>query len=519
MGRIRMALGLALLYASAYFLPFLKPYSLYFTPSFFHYIVLPSLVSVIVLTPLSILCGSSIVSPGFKRGIVYVGTTSLTFIAAKSMFDAAGYPWVNLAAQIAIPLNAGTAPDVRLARAVLVGVGAIAALLLVHLNRHRMSKLVKFYSALGYSFLFLAIYRCVVGDMAMHAAGQAERPPIAGALTSPELPRRVVWVIFDEMDYGLAFGANRDAATRLPNFDRLASYAVDATEAYTPGRDTLYSIPALLTGTALSGVAFDHRNMLNLIDQHGKTHAFTATNSLFARLPGGVGSASVLGFYHPYCKVFPDLQSCHSTYLGNAGRWFDSLTFFSEAVFSASRHSNWAMQYLPEWLLFEFDPMFRATSELLSRLDGTLENQRSSLDFIHLNLPHLPNAYVQRLMRAPIKNETEAYRQNLVGADMVLGRIVHELEAKTKEQNILLIVSSDHWLRTHSQHPASVPFFAWNVGTHSGQRLSQPVSTVHTSQLVLDFLDGKINSQPEIALSLGQRPLFPSWISPDGYKY
>lgn len=513
-----MALGLALLYASAYFLPFLNPYSLYFVSSFFSDIVVPSLICVFFLTPLFFLCSSPLVSLRRRRGLAYFGSIILTFIAAKGMFDAAGYPWSGLLSHFVTNSHAGATQAFRVGRVLLVAGAAIAVLIFVHLVRERISKLMKFLSALGYAFVFLATYRCLVGDVVIHGVDKVDAAAITRAPSS-EMSRRVVWVLFDEMDYGLAFANGAEVASYLPNFSLLASKGVSATDAYSPGRDTLYSIPALLTGTAISGLAFDQQSNLNLLDQQGKSLPFITKNSVFARLPKGPGSATVLGFYHPYCKIVPMLQNCHSTYLGNAGRWFDSLTFFNEAVFTTLRHSDWAIQHLPEWSLVGFDPMYRATSDVLSRLDGTLQNQGSALDFIHLNLPHLPNVYVQRLMHQPVANEANAYRQNLVGADWVLGRIIQDLEAAGKNQNILLIVSSDHWLRTHSQRPASVPFLVWKVGTRTGQVVSRPLSTVQSAQLALDFLDGKINSQPEIAIRLDRATFYPTWTAPDGYKY
>lgn len=514
-----MAFGLALLYASAYFLPFLNPYSLYFVPSFFSDIVIPSLVSVVFLTPLFLLCGSSLVPSRSRRALVYLGTIILTLIAAKGAFDAAGYPWSSLLSHFMTNSHAGTTLAFRVGRVLLVGAAVIVAVVFVYLVRHRIAKLLKFLSALGYAFLFLAMYRCVAGDIVIHGADKAEPAMLIRAPASAEMARRVVWVIFDEMDYGLAFTKDAETASHLPNFSRLASLGVSATDAYSPGRDTLYSIPALLTGTAISGLSFNRRSDLNLLDQSGKSQPVVMKNSVFARLPGGPASASVLGFYHPYCRIFPGLQSCHSTYLGNLGRWFDSLVFFSEPVFSTLRHSDWAIQHLPEWVLIGFNPMYRATSDVLSRLDATLQNQGSALDFIHLNLPHLPNVYVQRLMHQPVANDADAYRQNLAGADWVLGRIMQNLEAGGKNRSTLLIVSSDHWLRTHSQRPANIPFFAWKVGARTGQISPQPVSTLHSAQLALDFLDGKIDSQPEIARWLGRAPFYPTWTAPDDFKY
>lgn len=519
MRRLTTASGLALLYASAYFLPFLNPYSLYLTPSFFSYIVIPSLICVLLLTPFFLFCRSSLVSMRCRRSLVFCGAMILTIIAVKSTFDAAGYSWMNILTMIAPASQVDATHDFRWGRIILIGLASTAAFIFVYWIRNSLSKLIRFLSTLGFAFLFLAIYRCVAADLVFRGADHYV--PLAGAAapTSTEASRRVVWVIFDEMDYALSLGPDAGMASRLPNFSRLAANAVSATDAYSPGRDTLYSIPALLTGTAISGMSIAPRNGLRLLDQQGGMLSFGMQNTLFARLPGGPKNASVLGFYHPYCKVFSTLQACHSTYLGNAGRWFDSLTFFSEAVFSTFRHLKWSAQYMPECLLFQFDPMYRVSSDVLSRLDATLANRHSTLDFIHLNLPHLPNVYVQRMLRQPAGNDTDAYRQNLAGSDMVLGRIVRDLESQAKQQNILLIVSSDHWLRTHSKRPASVPFIVWNVGTNAEQALSKPLSTVHSAELALDFLNGKLSSQSDIADWLSRATYYQTWSAPDGYRY
>jgi hypothetical protein len=517
MRRIAIAFGLSLLYASAYFLNFLNPYSLYFIPSFLDYIVIPSLVGVMILTPAFLFFSSAKINIALRLRLLFFGAAVLTVIAVKSLFDAAGYSWTNI-----LVLFARTSQDdapyyFRWARVLLVGLSFSTVFVFIYIIRKNLSQWLRWLSTLGYAFLFLAIFRSFSSDLVFPSPSATVNTP---ALASSATPRRVVWVIFDEMDYGLSLGQKADEnALQLPNFARLAARGVSASAAYSPGRDTLYSIPALLTGTSLSGMAIAPQNKLTLLNQDGKSVPFDIGHSLFARLPGGPKTASILGFYHPYCKIFSTLQACDSTYLGNAGRWFDSLLFFSEAIFSTARHLKWLIQYLPERLLFYFDPMYRVSSNELSHLDEVLANRHSSLDFIHLNLPHLPNVYVQRLTGQPINSEMDAYKKNLVGADMVLGRIVQALESVGEKQNILLIVSSDHWLRTHSKQPGRIPFIAWKVGATDALTVQRPVSTVHSSKLVLDFLHGTLNSQVDIADQLGRTTFYKTWSAPDGYKY
>lgn len=509
-------MGLALLYTSAYFLSFLNPVALYFVPSFFDYVVYPSLVTVVFLFTVFLIVSSPDFNFRIKRKLVFFGTILLTVISIKSIFDAADYPWIKVV-KVIIPSDFDTPVNLRLAKVALLTATIATVLGLLYINRTKLAKWRKWLSSLGYSFFFLAIYRCIVSDFVYPTVAT----PLLAApdQSAPAVTRRVIWVIFDEMDYGLSLSPSSGMAAAMPNFSTLGARAVTASHAFSPGQDTTYSIPALLTGTALSGLTIHSHRQLDLLDQQRKIVRFGPGTSVFSQLPSGQQSGTILGFYHPYCKIFPKLQYCESTYMGNAGRWFDGLTFFSVGFFSIFRNVKWSMQLLPEFILFHFDHMYRISKNILSHLDETIENQHSSLDFIHLNMPHLPNVYVQRLLNQSVTNDAEAYRQNLIGADMVLGRIVKDLELHTSKQNVLLIVSSDHWLRTHSKNPAAVPFIMWKVGDKIPVVLSERISTVHTKELALDFLAGKLETQAELADALRRTNYYETWSAPDDYKF
>lgn len=516
MTRFFFALGLALLYASAYFLDFLSPYSLYFLPSFFDYIVLPSLVAVVVLVPLVLLANVAIRGHRPRRALLFFAAAVLTVIAVKSVFNAAGFPWLRV---LAVLGEEGGAPNhFRWSRMLVVGGSLPAALLFMYLIRQSLFPWLRWLSTLGYAFCLLAIYRSISLDL-VFPASQPATDFARAAEHAQVAARRVVWVIFDEMDYGLSLDTRSGMASSLPNFSRLSAAAISATKAFSPGRDTLYSIPALLSGTGLSGITIAPQNKLVLFDRAQQGRQFGPNSALFSRLPAGPKSATVLGFYHPYCKIFPELQACHSTYFGNAGRWYDSLTFFSEPLFSAARRTSWANHLLPEVLLYQFDPMYRISKQAMGRLAHSLQNPASSLDFIHLNFPHLPNVYMRRLLQQPLTTDVHAYEQNLVGADMVLGSIVHELQAMAKKQDILLIVSSDHWLRTHSTQAATVPFIAWKVGAAQPFVLNRPFNTGYTGALAINFLEGKLVTQAAMADWLSETEFYPTWSAPEGYRY
>lgn len=515
MSRFGIATGLALLYASAYFLSFLNPSRLYFLPSFFDYIFYPSLVTVACLTPVFLLATSRLIGERIKRHLVFFGTGILTIIAIKSAFQAADYPWVNIL-PLLMSSSVPSSSELRFVKIVLVSGSIAAVFLLMYLMRKNLSKWRQWLSTLGYAFALLAVYRSVALDL--FSQSPIMPPAVVVDRATPIMARRVVWVIFDEMDYELSLNQGQSTRLTMPNFSALTDRAISASAAFSPGKDTLYSVPALLTGTALSGYTRGPKNTLELIDEQKKIVAFSMENAIFSQLPGGPQSATVLGFYHPYCKIFPTLQFCDATYLDEAGRWFDSLLFFSAPTVSTMESFEWVASILPDFILYQFDHMYRVSVNLLSHLDHILANQHSSLDFIHVNLPHLPDSYMRRLKNQPKLSDVEAYKQNLSGADLILGRIVKDLELNSGKQNILLLVSSDHWLRSHSSQPAPVPFIIWKVGADEPIVLSERISTMHSKQLALDFLAGKLDTQSELADALRRTTYHPTWSAPDGYK-
>lgn len=516
MSRLHVSTGLALLYASAYYLAFLNPSTLYFVPSFFDYVVYPSMISVVLLVPSFLLVTSSITNYLIRRKLIFFGTGVLTVIAIKSTFQAADYPWENiLSLVISNPL--ASSPEVRFGKVILVCFVIIAVFFVMYLMRNNLSKWRHWLSTLGYSFLCLSVYRSIAFGFFPPSPAVPHFDAVERGV--PVMVRRVVWVIFDEMDYELSLKQMQAAPTFMPNFSALAARAITASAAFSPGKDTVYSIPALLTGTTLSGFTMHQHNRLDLTDQQKKIVNFSTENAIFSKLPDGPKSATVLGFYHPYCKIFSTLQSCNSTYMGEAGRWFDSLLFFGAPLISTLESFKWSASILPDFLLYKFDTMYRISVNLLSNLDYTLANQHSSLDFIHLNLPHLPNSYMRRLMNQPKMSAEEGYKQNLAGADLILGRIVKNLELNSENQNILLIVSSDHWLRTHSSRTSPVPFIVWKVGANIPISISQPISTVHSKQLALDFLAGRLDTQLDLAGALRRTTYYETWNAPDEHKH
>lgn len=455
-----------------------------------------------VLTPTIVWLGKASRTRPVPAILAWLAVTALTLIALRSAIAALGYSAVD----ILILVIGQKASDVMRLWKLLVLAALLASIgALLWKLRTRWLRIVTFTAVLGYAFTVLALWR-IVGLPAARPTRSAAPPRAA----SNPVPRRVVWVIFDELDDAQSLG--------MPSLERLRHRAVSARQAWSPAKDTEESLPALLSGHAIHGSGFTQGRLI--LDTAAGPQPFTAEDSVFAHLPGGPRSAAVLGYFHPYCKLLTAIGECHSFYLGNIGRWFDSLLFFSEAALSLVRWVPGATEALPRAIQHAFNPMYRISADTLDMLPALLAERDKELVFIHLNLPHYPAEFAQLALHlAPTPDDRAAYRQNLLLVDRLLDDIVARLASQATPPDTLLLVSSDHWHRIDSPTRARpIPFIAWHVGERDPQTLQQPIATVHTEALARDFLSGRITTHAQLAAWWQGQPVFPTWI-PDNYKH
>jgi hypothetical protein len=378
-------------------------------------------------------------------------------------------------------------------------------------------------SLLGYAYAVLALIRLVPYPHSAFAVHSDAQIPASATIagTAPPRSRQVIWIIFDELDYNQTLGRPGDPQDpAMPNLEGLARVGVSASAAYSPARDTEASIPALLTGYEPAGLKYDDRGNMWLETRSDGVQRFAHSDSVFGHLPRGPESGAILGYFHPYCTVFPGTYPCEAFPEANVGRWFDALTFFGQPAIAAARWLPASVHFLPGGLFRIFEPMYRISDNTLRELPRFLSLKNQSLVFIHINLPHTPGDYVQRALHFDtVANDRESYRRNLRLVDQLVVLVVATLQRRAPQQDILLIVSADHWYRMDSPSTAQrIPWIAWHVGESDGAVLDTPISTVHTADLVLDFLRGRIDSQAQIVPWWRAKSFYPP-LMPHNYRY
>lgn len=308
-------------------------------------------------------------------------------------------------------------------------------------------------------------------------------------------PRRVLWLILDELDPQVAFGHAMAVGAVMPVLTRLRDTGVLMTQAASPAGSTDLSLPAMLLGDSVSGMDYSGPGRATLRTADGRLVPFDTAHSVFGWLPQGPATGSLLGFYHPYCRALT-LGACDSfgTHMGT--RWYDGLANLVPKRFSGI-----------------LDPMTRITSLQSDAWPAMAADATKSLTVLHLNLPHLPSHYAERRAGVPARSASDAYRLNLELTDQVVGNIALAFQRATPAQEQLLIVSSDHWWRARGQRTPHPAFLLLKLrGDDRPLVIDNPVSSQHLARLALAFLQGDLPSHDTIRQWYLKQPYVPTWI-------
>ena len=317
----------------------------------------------------------------------------------------------------------------------------------------------------------LSIAKCWSGRPTEYA----DRPLALLALRSAR--PRVVWIVFDELDYRLAF-PDRPANLALPNFDRLHAESVFATNARPPADNTLYSMNSLFTGVNLTSIA-------TLDASHATANgiALTSLPTIFSVVHGMGENAAIDGWYLPYCRLFSaDLAACS---------WYDLESASSDVEgpyggIAAQQQSLFEFGYVS---FFRQSLRARHRAGMIEAMTGESRRYAAdpSFDFVllHLPAPHPPHFY-DRFSGTFTKRAggPAGYPDSLALADRMLCDIRESMTRAGLWDKSTVLVSSDHPNRAASavdgRTDARVPFLLKVAGQTSGVAYPSPLRTIVT---------------------------------------
>jgi len=347
----------------------------------------------------------------------------------------------------------------------------------------------------------LSISRCWTDHSADYADG-----PLAPRVPQTTRPR-IVWIIFDELDYRLSF-LDRPSTVPMQSFDNLRKESLFAENALSPALDTIPSVPSLITGRQLASF-----------------HATGPSTVLFDDIPASVyptvfssvramgANVAVVGWFLPYCRVFSrDLAACSAHDLENqlseTGRTFlESVSLQLQSLFAYRNRS----------ILGE-SPRSKHRVEMLGAMHADamrdVVDPSLNLVYLHLPVPHAPYLYDRFSYQFPKRYlGVGSYLDNLALADNYLGDFREAMTNAGLWDKTTVLVSSDHPNRTSlavdGKEDPRVPFLLKLAGQTAGVSYEPVLQTILTKPLLEAILEQKIKTADDVIkwlTTVGQVP-------------
>jgi len=367
---------------------------------------------------------------GILVTVVIVGS-GLQYVCSRADIPWADWPfWQRALGPRPATLTASTV--------ILVTLTAVGALPTRAITTYRHILLILtplFFISLGSAILFLGT---------SHSGAQ---PPdsIAGHLPERRLNHRVVVLMFDELDYRLAFEQRPEGLT-LPAFDRLRAESFFATNARPTANVTALAVPSLTVGQPVSSIRAAESGEF-LLNIKGTEVNWAETANLFSTGRRLGGSVAIAGWYFPYCQIFSSaLSACTAWPAEHVGPPVSNnlpRTMKNQLELLPAR----AMPYLGLTSLLSREAI-RARVQISTRTAELAAEPQYDLVFAHLPHTHAPYLYDQGTRTfSRTRNTIAGYVDALALADSTLQLILNSLDQSSISGMTSLIVLSDHCFR------------------------------------------------------------------------
>jgi hypothetical protein len=383
-------------------------------------------------------------------------------------------------------------------------------------------------------FVLITFSQAFTGIINPAPKEESEKPVIEQLAAVPpradnKIKSKVVWIIFDEFDYRVPFELK---PIELPEFERLKDQSLSATQATAPAWATVESVPSLLTGKKVGKSEPMGKKELILNFQDGTVSNFSETGNLFFDVREMNGSIAVLGWYHPYCRLFGKILSvCKwegerfsrnlslpETMLANADELVSQIPSTFSLISSQTANRFTKEDHFFKESVFDPEKISAAHAQRLAEIKAMAADPNIDLVFFHLPMPHAPVQY-NRFTKT-FTPERQDYINNIALCDIILGELRQSMEQNGEWDNSTVIISSDHQWRidkwkeqtasaklalsegdrqlTKGIEDPRVPFFIKLKNQNRPLVYDKPFNTVITRDLILAVMKGEISSPEEL---------------------
>ena len=319
-------------------------------------------------------------------------------------------------------------------------------------------------------------------------------PPPSLNATAPSL-RRVVWIVFDDLDQRVTFEA-RFAGLALPELDRLRAESLYADAARAPAPTTDLSLPALITGRAIVSVAPVSVDDLELRFADAKPVRWSTQPHVFSRARALGYNTALVGWQLPYARVLAGSL--------NVAEWQPSIAYDQTRAdtFGDALLRQWASLAPPVHVRRLFAERLSAVGDAALR---TATDGRFGLVMLHLPLPGTPGVYdpaAGRLTTWSFTGPEAEYLANLELVDRFVGELRRGLERARLDDRTWIVLSA---ARPRPGAEGRVPFLV-RAPEGEGPHLDDAFDTRATQDLVVAILRGSVLDADGAARLLVRHP-------------
>jgi hypothetical protein len=387
------------------------------------------------------------------------------------------------------------------------------------------------------TLLLTLLFPSLLIDLALARAGAEPvlvyqpKPPLPLLPPHPGPQRRVVWLLFDEFDQRLAFD-ERQPSVQLPELDRLRTESMIANHATQTAPWTILALPSLLSGRIYSRAEMVDAETLEVFPEGSRQGFSWRTQPNVFRRARELGlNAELVGWHHPYCRVFGDsLVRCLDVPSGHPTAALLRETHAAEDGIAKTVPYLFRLQW--ENLADMFRPRSKAVSENLKdayvqrrqlrqyflirdRAYAEAADRQIDFLFVHFPTPHSFAIYDRRRRDFTLSASID-YFDNLALVDRTVGELRLALEQAGLWESTSLLITSDHGLRpelwrgrynwtpelerlTENGPSETVPFIVKLAGHGKAAVYDRPFSNVVAGDLCLAILRGGVSTPEEAA--------------------
>lgn len=278
-----------------------------------------------------------------------------------------------------------------------------------------------------------------------------------------------LWVLFDE--YDPKFISELKIENNLKYFNQLKKESLYFEKIIPNAKQTKFSMMGILTGFNFVDLRIRNKEVF-LLNDNKESLKYDFEKTIFQKLLDNNNKFTILSTVTKYCSMYfknYDLKNCNE--FSKNINFFNQLSIFNKENYRGIFFHYSLLSYVNTFLnmLSSAEIIIKDNSENYQRIvnlksdlevndfDGNnfitsdkitnlISKRQHSLIFAHVNLPHLPSTYSEKMLNFNLDDNDiyENYLLNLKYNDLVIKKL---LEIQKKNKNINLIISSDHWFR------------------------------------------------------------------------